>query len=194
MPVTYTNLKGQEYFLCKGLSSRGAVRYYFSPNPQAGILESLPEGYEIQESVNGRVSLVKSHPATIRPEEHSAVEQAVAKHPIARNYRVDVKGKQIIVYKNTGPDMDAILDAFQQAMPIPRTRVDTFLAKAENFKHFSPMLRFTLMDPESRIFSVDRMYFLGEGGWRAISQRGKVAELAKELIPLLNTDEFFELF
>ena len=170
------------------------MRYYFSPDPHGNIVKKLPEGCEIHESVNGQVTLAKARPALIRPEECSAVEQAVAKHPQARNYRVDIKGKQIIVYKNTGPDMDAILDAFQQAMPIARTRVDTFLAKAEDFKHFSPILRFTLMDPESRIFSVDRMYFLGEGGWRAISQRGKVAELAKELIPLLNTDEFFELF
>ena len=194
MPVVYTNHKGQKYFLCKGLSNRGTVRYYFSPNPQAGILESLPEGYEIQESVNGRVSLVKSRSALIRPEERTYVERAIAKHPKPRNYRVDVKGKQIIVYENTGPDIDAIVDAFQQAMPIPQSRVDTLLAKAENFKQFSPMLRFTLMDPVDRIFGVERMYFLGLGGWRAISRSGKVAELAKELIPLLTTDEFFELF
>ena len=86
------------------------------------------------------------------------------------------------------------MDAFQQAMPIPQSRVDTLLTKAENVKHFSPMLRFTLMDPVDRIFGVERMYFLGLGGWRAISRSGKVAELAKELIPLLTTDEFFELF
>lgn len=128
------------------------------------------------------------------PEERAAFDQAVANHPMARKYRVDIKGKQIIVYENTGPDMDAILDAFQQAMPLPRIRVDTFLAKAEHFKHFSPILRFTLTDPGERIFGVERMDFLGKGGWRAISRSGKAAELVKELIPLLNTDEFFELF
>jgi hypothetical protein len=123
------------------------------------------------------------HTKLSMPEERAAFDQAVANHPMARNYRVDIKGKQIIVFENTGPDMDAILLAFQQAMPIPRIRVDAFLAKAENFKHFSPILRFTLIDPDDRIFSVDRMYFLGKGGWRAISRSGKAAELVKELIP-----------
>jgi hypothetical protein len=194
MPVTYTNRKGQKYFLCQGSTRSGSVRYYFSPDPHGNIVKHLSEGCEIHESVNGQVTLAKAHPALIRPEERTVIEQVIAKHPMAGNYRVDIKGKQIIVYENTGPDMDVILDVFQQAMPVPRTRVEAFLAKAENFKNFSPILRFTLKDPDERIFGVERMYFLGEGGWRAISQRGKVAELAKELIPLLNTDEFFELF
>jgi hypothetical protein len=86
------------------------------------------------------------------------------------------------------------VDAFQQAMPIPRSRVNTFLAKAEHFKHFSPILCFNLVDPGGRIFGVERKHFSGKGGWLTLSRSGKLVELAKELIPLLNTDMFFELF
>ena len=86
MPITYTNRKGATYTLCQGVTKTGKPRYTFVRDPQGKrALETIPDGYEISESVNGVVSLVKSHPQKLLPQEIAAVEQAVRQHPKARN-------------------------------------------------------------------------------------------------------------
>ena len=97
MPVTYTNRKGYTYYLCRGVTKTGKPRYYFARELKGEPVEEIPEGYEISESVNGIVSLVKARPAQIRPEEIEAVRAAVERHPKPHNYRVNVKPDRIEV-------------------------------------------------------------------------------------------------
>ena len=68
MPVTYTNRKGVIYYLCQGRSKTGKPRYYFARELKGEPLEAIPQGWKIQESPNGIVSLVRDRPAQIRPE------------------------------------------------------------------------------------------------------------------------------
>ena len=68
-PLTYTNRKGRTYYLCQGVTKTGKPRYYFTQKPKDKVLEHIPEGYRISESVNGRVSLVKDRPMQILSEE-----------------------------------------------------------------------------------------------------------------------------
>jgi hypothetical protein len=67
MPVTYTNRKGNTYYLCQGRTKTGKSRYYFARQPKDGSPEHIPEDYRISESVNGIVSLVKDRPPLILP-------------------------------------------------------------------------------------------------------------------------------
>jgi hypothetical protein len=194
MPVTYTNRKGKTYILCKGTTKTGKPRYYFSPDPKGEIMDHIPEGYEIRENVNGQVSLAKIRPALITQAERAAVERAIAKHPKARNYRLDVKQKHIIVYENIGPDMEDLFEIFQEIIPISRSRAEELRGQQEQFSEFSPVLRFILADPQQRTFRVERMTYSGMGGWRRLySYSGDIKELAPKLIPRLGTDRFFEL-
>jgi hypothetical protein len=194
MPVTYTNRKGKTYILCKGTTKTGKPRYYFSPDPKGEIMDHIPEGYEIRESVNGQVSLARTRPALITKAERAAVERAIAKHPEARNYRLDVKQKHIIVYENIGPDMEDLFEIFQEIIPISRSRAEELRGQQEQFSEFSPVLRFILADPQQRTFRVERMTYSGMGGWRRLySYSGDIKELAPKLIPRLGTDRFFEL-
>jgi len=100
MPVTYTNRKGKTYTLCQGTTKTGNPRYYFSPDPKDKVLDVIPEGYEIQENINGQVSLGKIRPQIITSGELFIVLQAIAQHPKSKNYRADIKGKYILVYEN----------------------------------------------------------------------------------------------
>jgi len=84
MPVTYTNRKEHIYHLCQGRTKTGKPRYYFARQPTGQPVEEIPVGWEISESVNGVVSLVKKRPAQILPEELAAVEAEVQRHPIAQ--------------------------------------------------------------------------------------------------------------
>ena len=60
MAVTYTNRKDTTYFLCRGVTKTGKTRYFFAREPQNESVEKVPEEYEISESVNGVISLVKA--------------------------------------------------------------------------------------------------------------------------------------
>jgi hypothetical protein len=66
----------------------------------------------------------------------------------------------------------------------------------ERHAQYTPVLRFTLLDPKQRLFSVERICYLGSiDGWLELhGQLGPIAELARALIPTLDTEQFFELW
>ena len=94
MPVTYINRKGFTYFLNMGATKTGKPRYYFARQQKGEPVEEIPQGYQIDESLNGIVSLAKSRPQLIPSEEAASVEAALKRHPKARSYRVAVKNDQ----------------------------------------------------------------------------------------------------
>jgi hypothetical protein len=74
MAITYTNRKGKTYHLCRGTTKTGKPCYYFAREPKGEPVEQIPDGYEIRESVNGVVSLAKTRPQQILPDERAAVD------------------------------------------------------------------------------------------------------------------------
>ena len=198
MPVSYANRKGVTYTLYRGRTRTGKPRYYFG-RPSQGQGEpvtELPSGYTISESVNGVVSLAKDRPALIRPEEVAAVEAAVQQHPEARRYRVAVKGKRIEVYEQVGPDYNALVSELHIPGLSRPGLAEELRALEERHAHYTPVLRFTLLDPKQRRFGSERMCYLGSiDGWlELLGHTGPVAELARALIPILGTEQFFELW
>ena len=198
MPVSYTNRKGVTYTLYRGQTRTGKPRYYFG-RPGQGQDEpvtELPPGFTISESVNGVVSLVKDRPALIQPEEAAAVEAAVQQHPQARRYRVAVKGNRIEVYEQVGPDYNAVVSGLHIPGLSRPGLAEELRALEERHAHYTPVLRFTLLDPKQRRFGSERMCYLGSiDGWLELhGQTGPVAELARALIPTLGTEQFYELW
>lgn len=197
MPVSYTNRKGQTYTLYQGQTKTGKPRYYFARSSQAQgePLSEVPPGFTITESVNGVVSLAKVRPPLIHPEEVAVVEAEVHRHPEARRYRVAAKHNRIEVYEQVGPDYEEILSIIR---PFGMSRpgiTEQLRAEQELHAQYTPIFRFTLLDPTKRLFSVERMcYRSSVDGWLKLMRTGSIAKLASELIPTLGTDEFFELF
>ena len=198
MPVSYTNRKGITYILYRGQTRTGKLRYYFGrPGQSQGEpVTKLPAGFSISESVNGVVSLVKDHPTLILPEEVAAVEAALQRHPEAHRYRVVVKGNQIEVYEQVGPDYNALVSQ----LPIPGLSrpglAEELQALEERHAQYTPVLRFTLLDPKQRWFGAQRMSSLGGvDEWLELhGQTGPVAKLTRALIPTLGTEQFYELW
>ena len=198
MPISYTNRKGVTYTLYRGRTRTGKPRYYFGRpgQGQGEPVTELPSGYTISESVNGVVSLAKDSPALIRPEEVAAVEAAVQQHPEARRYRVAVKGKRIEVYEQVGPDYVALVSELRISGLSRPGLAEDLRALEDRHAQFTPVMRFTLLDPKQRRFGSERMCYLGSiDGWLELhGHTGLVAELARALIPTLGTEQFFELW
>jgi hypothetical protein len=199
MPITYTNRKGVTYHLCRVVTKTGKPRYYFAREPKGEPVDEIPTGFQISESVNGVVSLEKIRPAQILPEEVTAVEAAVRRHPKARRYRVGVKHNQIVVHEMIGPDAAGLIaglrsDGVLRSDDLIAGLTEQWQARQDHYAQFTPVLRFILADADQRSFRAERWCYLGSiddridiGGW------GRLDQLASQMAPRLGTDRFFEL-
>jgi len=194
MPITYTNRKGITYYLCRGSTKAGKPRHYFAREPKGVPVEEIPPGWEIRESVNGVVSLAKKRPLQLLPEEIQAVGVAVLRHPKARNYRVDAKQDRITVFERVGPDVDDLAPGLRQIGLLMGEQADRLQELLDERARFKPVMRFVLVDEKLRMFVAERMsYRGGTEKWMHVGPARAVEELARQLIPHLGTDRFFEL-
>ncbi|HLF03565.1 MAG TPA: hypothetical protein VI547_16385, partial [Anaerolineales bacterium] len=118
MPITYANRKGRTYYLCQGVTKTGKPRYYFTAKADGNLVDKIPEGCTIHESVNGIVSLVKKRPMLLLEKEIHAVEIAIKKHPKAKNYRLSVKADRIELYEHVGPNLTDLFTEFEKDGPL----------------------------------------------------------------------------
>jgi hypothetical protein len=196
MRITHTNRRGVTFYLGRGVTKTGKPRYFFAREPAKGEpVEAIPEGYEIVESVNGVVSLAKVRPALIQPEELALVQAAVAVHPKALSYRVDVKGERIVVYEREGADPDLVARDIAGSMGLPFAMLAARMRETfDRSARFTPVLRFILADEAKRAFYVERWCYLGSiDDWVDIGAAGQLSSLVKQTVPKLGTEAFFEL-
>ena len=194
MPIAYVNRKGFKYFLNKGATRTGKPRYYFAREQKDEPVDEVPQGYEIEESVNAVVSLVKVRAKLIPYEEWICVEDALARHPKARDYRVAVKDKIITIYESTSFDVDEMLGFLKGFPTLPNAR-ERLEEEKERHGQFTPVMRFILSNAETREYRAQRWCYRGSvDDWINIAYLGQIASLAKRLIPALGTDKFYELY
>ena len=194
MSIEFTNQNGITYYLCRGTTKTGKPRYYFAREPKGEPVAQVPAGYRITESVNGLVSLSKDVPSLVLPAELAVVQSVVRKHPQARLYRVAAKRDRIEVYQRDGPMAGDILAAFRSAGLVNSGMREQLEARLEQGAHYSPVLRFTLVDEKMRAYRLERMGYTGKGGWRYLHTSDRIAELAAMTIPRLGTDAFFDSY
>jgi hypothetical protein len=195
MSITYTNRKGFTYLLNKGVTKTGKPRYYFAREQKGEPVEEIPKGYQIDESVNGIVSLVKERPQLILSKESASVEAALKRHPKARNYRVAVKNDQIIIYEAVGGDMDNLRKILGSAGFYIADVEQRLQLELDRYTQFTPVMRFILDDEETREYHAERWCYLGSvDDWIYAGHSGKIDQLAKKLTPKLGTDDFYELY
>lgn len=124
-----------------------------------------------------------------------AVEAAVQQRPEGHRYRIAAKGNRIEIYEQVGPDYNELVS--EPHLPgLARPGIaEKLRALEERYARYTPVLRFTLLDPKQRLFGSERICYLGSiDGWMELhGQTGPVAELVCALIPALGTDQFFEL-
>lgn len=194
MPITYTNRKGLTYYLCQGVTKTGKPRYFFAREIKGEPVEQIPEGYAISESVNGVVSLSKTQVSQLHEDEINAVKAAVARHPKNRKYRVNARPKRIEIYESVGPDAETLIADMSSLFPIFPGTASKLSADLERHAQFTPVLRFTLIDADTRAFAAERMCYLGSIDDFIHIGYGPLEPMAPDIVATLGTEEFFEWF
>ena len=183
------------FFRRDSLTKSGNPRFYFAREPCDEPVEQLPEGTTISESVNGVVSLTRVRPSRILAAEITVVEAELGRHPHSDRYRLDTKQDRLIVYERTDPDLDETLAMLKLPLTPSRERVEALRADMDRRAHFTPVLRFILVDPAQRTFRTERMCYRGSiDDWIEVHRIGPLERLAPEMLPALGTDDFFELY
>ena len=203
MPYIYKNRRSDAFYLYPKITKTGKTTYSATQKKKAGALDELPEGYEVYENYNAQVFLRRIDQQVITDFEVQQVRQVVKETTKLKHIWVERKKDAIIVstcsretdpdsfvYSGAPPEDDFLLgflgDIKRQAMG------DHFSRHAR----LRPMLRFTLMDPEDRLYCVERYCFRGSiDDWIDIgSARFRLlTELAKEYCPHLDKESFYDL-
>ncbi len=196
MPITYKNRKNVTYTLYQCPTKTGKLRYYFAKESEKGTpCQKIPQGYEVSETPNGVVSLVKSRPKLIHDSELEAVKKALDDHPSGHRYRIFIRNNRIDIYEAIGPDADEFIDRFQDhglGSRLSREELNEWLAARSKFE---AVLRFILLDEETRLYQVERMCYLGSiEDWIPVGKMDKIERLAESTVAQLGTESFFELF
>jgi len=164
MAVKYVNRKGQTFYLHEAKTKTGKPKYFFSMKDEGVLVESIPEGFEVYENPDAQVFLRKKKPQFITNSEIAIVREALRKHAKNQFCMVDVREKQIVVYHSAGGDL------------------------------YQKVLRFTLINEDSRKFVTERWCFLGSiDDWIHVSGSGDLATLVKKYAPHIGKESFYEL-
>jgi hypothetical protein len=191
MPITYVNAKGQTYYLHQGMTKTGKPKYHFAMKSEGKLAESIPEGFEIYENPNGQVFLRRIPPKIITDEERQVVAEGMRKYAGVKDYKIDVKGRAIIVY-TANQDIDTLAGLFKDLHPDP-TANPQLMATLRGVIQYSPMMQFVLEEQKQRLFTVQRYCFLGSiDDWIDLDQ-GTLAPLVRTYVKHLGNESYFEL-
>ncbi len=189
---TYTNRRGDIYYLHEGQTKTGKPRYFFARTCRAGALASVPEGFEVTESINAVVSLRRIKPGCdpIPAADLRVVESELGRHRHLRYHRAQAEDGEIQIYApDTSPELYEDPAGFG-LMPFASAR-QRVLTQLMARTRYSPVMKFVR---EGGPYAVMRMTYRGKGGWSWPLGSGTIAVLAKQFIGPIGTEAFFELY
>jgi hypothetical protein len=192
MALEYVNRRGDHYYVQQGLTKTGKPKYFSSKKPGESPLDAMPEGYEFRENpADGMVSLRKVRPSAILPIERQLLERLLDELSTVSGI-VDLEEDSLVVYTSGIAEEEAAETIAELAGPGINQRATQDYIRSHALYH--PMLRFRLTAKEERLYSADRWCFLGSiDDWYPIAVNRPLDALAKELLPHLGGDSFFEL-
>jgi hypothetical protein len=188
MPVIHQSRTGKTYYLHAGSKRGGGIQHYFSTKPHGTLAASVPDGFEIYETVNGQVYLRRAQPKLILEEELEALRRRLQTPLAGHRYEVEVRGNTITVHESES-DFGFLGEFMPHLAPWERERI------AERFAHYQPVLRFILADAEHRRFAPERYCFRGSvDDWISIGPPDTLEKLAALYLKHLGQDSFYDLF
>jgi len=191
LTVSYRNFKDQDYFLHKKLTKKGNNKYYFSTKSEGDLVDKLPPGFEIYENPNGQVFLRKIRPSLITDKEKEIVISGMKEYSKVNNFKIDIK-KDIITIYTSDQDLEE-LSKFLEWVP-RKLNVEDKKILINQIVHYSPVLRFRLIEKTKRYFTTERYCFLGSiNDWIEIGNIDKLEKLIRKYVRHLGQESFYDL-
>jgi len=187
MSIRYTARSGKTYYLHVAASAKGKDKYFFSTKPEGSLAQSLPDKYEIYETVNAQVFLRRKTSQIVLEDEIALIRNALKDHAQEWKYKAEIKKNMIVIHEACQEfDFDDLLSHWMDKAKLERIKLQRTT--------YMPIMRFVLEDKDNRIFQAERYCFLGSiDDWIMIGRPGKLHALAKKLIKHLGQESFFEL-
>jgi hypothetical protein len=198
--LSHTSRNGVTFYLHQGTTKTGKPKYYVAKTVGPGALAEMPAGFEFTESINGVVSIrrVDDSPRLITDYDVELVRNELAWHRHLRHYRVEATKVDIVIYEPAGA-----LWAKRRYQPVMRFL--TFSDQAGDIviyepagalwakRRYQPVMRFLTFSDQAGTYAVSRMTYRGEGRWSYPLAHGSLARLARDFVPSIGTNHFFEL-
>lgn len=194
MGLEYVNRRGDRYYIYQGKTKTGKPKYFASKKPtseKGRPLEKLPDDFEIHEDPSdGRVYVRRRKPSRILAAERDLVHRVASELAGCSSVRTVIDGDCIVVYT---PDRDPAeaADRLGRAFGVFPGHLSEWMAQNERY---TAELRFTLLDVDLRTFGAERYCYRGAiDDWIPVARPGPLESLARELVPHLGRESFFEL-
>lgn len=122
---SFTNRKGDVYYVHEGRTKLGKPKYFVSRNPE-GALPTVPNGFEVAEDINAIVFVRRPSQSSIPESDIEFVRASVRACRHLADYKVETKGNAIIIYQPMGlGGIDAVKESDYSMLnylePIART-------------------------------------------------------------------------
>ena len=189
---------GKIYHLLEGKTSTGKPKYFTSRKLSGEPLAAMPFGYEFYERPDTAQVLVrKIKPSAITPLEREQTEEIVRRVSGLEHFVVDVEEAALVVYTPTASrtDTDKLIEALTEGI-IGRSLGDNAAFRNRHIKNspYMKMLRFELVNPDTREYSAERWCFRGSiDDWIPLGGSGPLAKLVEKYAKHLGQESFFEL-
>jgi hypothetical protein len=157
--------------------------YSFTRKLKRKPVPQIPDGYEVYEHPEtGHVTIRKCRPSDIHPEEKTMLEEIIRKERGGRLTIVDVEDRSLVVYMSSATVDDIRLDLLRGLALIGIDIAEQMRADMIEFARYHKRMRFTLTDPEKRLFSLERWQFKDHDDWCYIEGDMPLATLAKKYV------------
>jgi hypothetical protein len=196
MTVEYTNRKGDTYFLQSRKNRTGKPRHWFSRKLTGEPVESVPTGYEIYEQPEaGLVALRKTKPTDISALDRDMLSDGIRRYAGLEHFIVDVEAKSLVVYLPGLGEDEAERMLKMSRGPFADLSPQMLAAKESMFRrsNYTKMMRFTLVNPDERMFVVDRCFRGSVDAWIPVGGPAPLADLVRQYGQHLGKESFYEL-
>jgi hypothetical protein len=194
MPLEYTNRRGDRYYVLEGKTKTGKPKYYCSKKTQGTPVERLPLAYEIYEHPRDAVVTIRRvRPSPIHLVEREMLEKWTHEYAADVPTIVAVEEDALVVYStDIAPDQSLRLMRLLVGETLGRKFADGNWSR--RFANYSPMFRFQLVDEFERLYTIERWCFYDDiDGWYLLGGYAPLDKLARDFLPHLGKESFFEL-
>lgn len=192
--LTHTNRYGDKYYLHEGKTKTGKVRYFAAKKIGEGAMSAMPEGFEFAETINGVVSVRRIQEKLIQDADVDVVRRELSRHAHLAAHRVEVRGREIIVYESDRARLAEDFLPLSAGFPgFANGFGQGRLAELAASGSYSPVMKFVL-SKDGNGWSAHRMTYRGEGGWSWPLETGPLPKLVKKVLRHVGTAEFYDLF